>query len=55
MTIRNPTQAWRIERNRDIFKMGDKKEKKDKVHNELLRLSTAGSVDDGKSTLIGLN
>ena len=52
MTIRNPTQAWRIERNRDIFKMGDKK--KDNLQgNELLRLSTAGSVDDGKSTLIG--
>ena len=52
MTIRSPTQVWRTERNRGIFKMGDKK-KTETPNNELLRLSTAGSVDDGKSTLIG--
>jgi sulfate adenylyltransferase subunit 1 len=37
--------------------MGDKQKKEKRKpkmqHNELLRLSTAGSVDDGKSTLIG--
>lgn len=32
---------WKIERKKDIFEM------------DLLRFSTAGSVDDGKSTLIG--
>ncbi len=32
---------WKIENDRDIFKM------------DLIRVSTAGSVDDGKSTLIG--
>ena len=52
VTIRNQIQAWKIENNRGIFKMGDKN-KEDMIPNELLRLSTAGSVDDGKSTLIG--
>lgn len=40
-------QLWKIERDRDIFE-GIMLET-----NQLLRLSTVGSVDDGKSTLIG--
>ena len=39
-------QQWRIEKNKGIFNMG-------KVKKQLLRFTTAGSVDDGKSTLIG--
>ena len=38
-------QPWRIEKNKGIFNDQNKK--------ELLRFTTAGSVDDGKSTLIG--
>ena len=59
--IKNQKQAWKIVSNKDISKMSDKKNNKpvnkpnvNKLqNNELLRLSTAGSVDDGKSTLIG--
>jgi len=40
---------WKIEKRRDIFNM-DPKEYNEM---ELLRFTTAGSVDDGKSTLIG--
>ncbi len=36
-----PKQQWKIEKKEDIFKM------------EIIRFLTAGSVDDGKSTLIG--
>jgi sulfate adenylyltransferase subunit 1 len=39
-------QQWRIEKNKGIFKMEEKTK-------QLLRFTTAGSVDDGKSTLIG--
>lgn len=39
--IKEVNRPWNKERKEDIFKM------------ELLRISTAGSVDDGKSTLIG--
>lgn len=35
--------AWKSENERDIFKM----------KNDLLKFITCGSVDDGKSTLIG--
>ena len=42
-------QLWKIEKRRDIFKdMSTEYLKMD-----LLRFTTAGSVDDGKSTLIG--
>ena len=39
-------QQWRIEKNKGIFNMEEKSK-------QLLRFTTAGSVDDGKSTLIG--
>ena len=46
MTIREVRRQWKTERNKDIFNM--------EIHNnQLLRFTTAGSVDDGKSTLIG--
>ncbi len=42
---------WKIERKRDIFKILNYM---DKIQGKgLLRFTTAGSVDDGKSTLIG--
>ena len=41
-------QLWKIEKNKDIFKTMNKIS-----NNQLLRFTTAGSVDDGKSTLIG--
>ena len=44
-------QQWRIEKKKDIFKKYDKT--KGYLDMELLRFTTAGSVDDGKSTLIG--
>ena len=65
VTIKNPKQAWKTVSNKDISKMGDNKKNNQKKSaskadnkpnvnklqtNELLRLSTAGSVDDGKST-----
>lgn len=40
---------WKKEKGRDIFKM----ETKDYLNRDMLRFTTAGSVDDGKSTLIG--
>lgn len=39
-------RRWKTEKNKDIFKM-------EINNNQLLRFTTAGSVDDGKSTLIG--
>ena len=39
-------QLWKTEKNKGIFKMEEKTK-------QLLRFTTAGSVDDGKSTLIG--
>ena len=44
--IKELKQLWKIEKNKDIFKWIKNK-------TELLRFTTAGSVDDGKSTLIG--
>ena len=44
--INEVKQQWRIEKNKGIFKMEEKTK-------QLLRFTTAGSVDDGKSTLIG--
>ena len=44
-------QQWRIEKKKDIFKNMTKQ--KGYLDMELLRFTTAGSVDDGKSTLIG--
>jgi len=41
-------QQWKIENAKDIFKNPNMLDK-----NQLLRFTTAGSVDDGKSTLIG--
>ncbi len=42
--IREARRVWKTEKNLDISKMKE---------TELLRFTTAGSVDDGKSTLIG--
>ena len=44
-------QQWRIEKKKDILKNMTKQ--KGYLDMELLRFTTAGSVDDGKSTLIG--
>lgn len=44
--INEVKQQWRIEKNKGIFKMEENTK-------QLLRFTTAGSVDDGKSTLIG--
>lgn len=44
--IKEVKQLWKIEKKMDIFKM-------QKFKKQLLRFTTAGSVDDGKSTLIG--
>ena len=40
---------WKTENDKDIFK----KKSMELDNNQLLRFTTAGSVDDGKSTLIG--
>jgi sulfate adenylyltransferase subunit 1 len=40
---------WKTEKKKDIFNMGDN----NYLDRDLLRFTTAGSVDDGKSTLIG--
>ena len=42
LSIMRQQEAWKEERERDIFKMSG-----------LLKFITCGSVDDGKSTLIG--
>lgn len=47
--ISDPKQRWRKENKKDIFKS---KTEKNKVM-DVLKIATAGSVDDGKSTLIG--
>jgi sulfate adenylyltransferase subunit 1 len=44
---------WRIEKKRDIFKIFAMKINGESKYKSLLRFTTAGSVDDGKSTLIG--
>ena len=46
-------QLWKIEKKKDTFKEKKMKETKGYLDMELLRFTTAGSVDDGKSTLIG--
>ena len=46
-------QLWKIEKKKDTFKKNKMKETKGYLDMELLRFTTAGSVDDGKSTLIG--
>lgn len=47
--IKGAKQPWKIEKNKDTFKSIMNKIS----NNQLLRFTTAGSVDDGKSTLIG--
>ncbi len=42
-------QLWKTEKKKDTFKMVDN----NYLDRDLLRFTTAGSVDDGKSTLIG--
>lgn len=44
---------WKIERKKVTFKKKKMSETKGYLDMELLRFTTAGSVDDGKSTLIG--
>jgi sulfate adenylyltransferase subunit 1 len=44
---------WKIERKKDTFKKKNMSKTKGYLDMELLRFTTAGSVDDGKSTLIG--
>lgn len=52
--INDPILPWKIERKMVISKVAKKKkEMVNKSKTELLRFTTAGSVDDGKSTLIG--
>lgn len=49
-SVRKP--QWKTEKNKGIFNL--KTETMSNIdNNQLLRISTAGSVDDGKSTLIG--
>ena len=45
-------QQWKTEKKKDIFKF-KKMDSKSYLDMDLLRFTTAGSVDDGKSTLIG--
>ena len=44
---------WKIEKKKDIFKKTKMSKEKGYLDMDLLRFTTAGSVDDGKSTLIG--
>ena len=46
--IKDLKQQWKTEKKKDIFKMEN-----NYLNMDLLRFTTAGSVDDGKSTLIG--
>src|SRR5690606_7696245 len=47
-------QPWKTEKNKVIFnRKMSKNDSNSYLNMELLRFSTAGSVDDGKSTLIG--
>ncbi len=48
-----PKRQWRIGRKRGIFEIGNQEIVHQNQPTELLRFTTAGSVDDGKSTLIG--
>ena len=49
--IKDQKQLWKIEKKKVTFKNMEKE--KGYLDMELLRFTTAGSVDDGKSTLIG--
>jgi len=49
--IKDQKQQWKIEKKKVTFKNMEKE--KGYLDMELLRFTTAGSVDDGKSTLIG--
>jgi sulfate adenylyltransferase subunit 1 len=57
ISVRKP--QWKTEKNKDIFKkyleriMSEKENNSGYLDMDLLRFTTAGSVDDGKSTLIG--
>jgi bifunctional enzyme CysN/CysC len=48
-----PTDPWKLKNERAISNMDLVKQMETELKKTLLRLSTAGSVDDGKSTLIG--
>ena len=48
-TTNDRKPPWKTAKKKDIFKM----DKETYLSMELLRFTTAGSVDDGKSTLIG--
>lgn len=51
--IKDRKQPWRTEKKKGTFKNKIMSETKGYLDMELLRFTTAGSVDDGKSTLIG--
>lgn len=51
--IRDRRQLWRTGKRRDIFRNNEMRMNGNKQNKSLLRFTTAGSVDDGKSTLIG--
>jgi len=53
MMIKDQRQQWRTERKKDIFNGIVMKINGECQYKSLLRFTTAGSVDDGKSTLIG--
>jgi sulfate adenylyltransferase subunit 1 len=46
-------RLWKIEKDKDIFNLKNNPSTMQLEQNQLLRFTTAGSVDDGKSTLIG--
>ena len=50
--IREVRRLWRTEKRTDTFEISDMSDN-NTTENGLLRFTTAGSVDDGKSTLIG--
>jgi len=51
--IRNQKLLWKIEKKKAIFNIKNMSDTNGYLNMELLRFTTAGSVDDGKSTLIG--
>ncbi len=51
--ISDQNLRWKTEKNKVIFKLKQRKSIMSIDKNQLLRFTTAGSVDDGKSTLIG--
>jgi len=51
--IKDLKLQWRIEKKKVIFNIESMNKTKGYLKMELLRFTTAGSVDDGKSTLIG--